>query len=173
MTCVPPFKGSDGTESNCLRFMKGSKVLIKNGTIKTIAPAAAILVQNFADELILDNVKLQGKMTTSYILSNNRGKVILRNGTTVKASSGCVAFDVCYGLTPECDDGVEVVIEDSTVTVIGKVEYTKSERVEDTQEFLSKSHLYIPKDYEGVVAPEGYQFKLTEDGTRQELVPIN
>nr|DAE37497.1 MAG TPA: hypothetical protein [Caudoviricetes sp.] len=148
--------------------MKGSKVLIKNGTVKTSSPELAILIQNFADELILDNVKLSGKISTQYILSNNFGNVIMKNGTTVKASSGHVAFDAHYGLSSEYDDGVTVTIADDTVNIIGLVEYTKQEGKSD-EDFLSKTHIYIPAGYE-LAAPEGYKFQLTEDGTRQELV---
>lgn len=148
--------------------MKGSKVLIKNGTVRTSSPELAILIQNFSDELILDNVTLSGKLSTQYILSNNFGNVIMKNGTTVKASSGHVAFDAHYGLSPEYDDGVTVNIADDTVKIIGLVEYTKQEGKSD-EDFLSKTHIYIPVGYD-LTAPEGYKFQLTEDKNRQELV---
>ena len=148
--------------------MKGSKVTIKNGTIKTSSPELAILVQNFSDELILDNVQLSGKMATQYILSNNFGNVVMKNGTTVKASGGHVAFDAHYGLSSEYDSGVTVTIADDTVKIIGLVEYTKQEGKSD-EDFLSNTHIYIPVGYE-LAAPEGYKFQLTEDGSKQELV---
>ena len=74
---VGPFVGSEGTQTNALRFVKGSKVTIKNGTVKTSSPDAAILIQNFADELILDNVRLEGAMATQYVLSNNFGNIVI------------------------------------------------------------------------------------------------
>lgn len=166
---VAPFVGSEGTETNALRIEKGSNVTIKNGTIDCIAPAVAILIQNFGN-LTLDNVTLKGKRTYQYLLSNNCGNIILRNGTTIKGSENTVPFDVHYGLLPEYDDGVTVTIEDASVVIEGNIEYTKEDRITDNDQFYSKAHLYIPVGYEGVTAPAGYEFKLTEDGKQQELV---
>lgn len=151
-----------------MRFLKGSKVLIKNGTIKTSSPELAILIQNFSDELVLDNVSLSGKMATQYILSNNYGHVIMKNGTSIKSSGGHVSFDAHYGLSDEYNDGVTVEIADSTVSITGPIEYTKEDNKSE-EDFLAKTHIYIPVGYE-LAAPEGYKFQLTEDGSKQELV---
>lgn len=167
---VAPFVGSDGTESNGLRFMKGSKVYIKNGTIKTSSPQLTILIQNFADELVLDNVHLEGHMATQYVLSNNFGHVVLKNSTTIKAKGGHVAFDAHYGLSDEYLDGVTVDIADATVVITGDMEYTKEANRSD-EDFLAKAHVYIPVDY-NLTAPDGYQFKLTSDNSKQELVKV-
>ena len=162
-----------GDYTNGLRFMKGSKVTIKDGTIKVISPECAILIQNFSDELILDNVKLQGKAATQYILSNNYGHVVLKNGTSVKSSSGHIALDAHYGLSEEYDDGVTVEIEDSSVVVTGPVEFTKESRITDESQFLEKAHFIVPADYEGITPPEGFEFKVLEsDPTKKELRPV-
>lgn len=165
---VGPFVGSDNTQTNCFRFMKGTKVTIKNGTIKTSSPEVAILVQNFADELILDNVRLEGAMATQYVLSNNFGNVVIKNGSVIKAKGGHVAFDAHYGLSSDYDDGVTVEIADKSVTVTGLVEYTK-ESGKSEEDFLAKTHIYIPTGY-SLTAPEGFVFKATADGKKQELV---
>lgn len=168
ITCVAPFVGSSEEYTNGMRFMKGSNVVIKNGTIKAISPMLAILIQNFSDSLVLDNVTLQGKLATQYILSNNYGHVTLKNNTVVKASGGHVAFDAHYGLSEEYDDGCTVTIADNTVKIIGEVEYTKSDRCSE-ENFFAKTHIYIPSDYT-LTAPAGFEFKLTADGTQKELV---
>lgn len=165
---VSPFVGSEGTQTNALRFQKGSKVTIKNGIIKTSSPEVAILIQNFADELILDNVRLEGAMATQYVLSNNFGNVVIKNGSVIKAKGGHVAFDAHYGLSPEYDDGVSVEIADTSVTITGSVEYTKESGKSD-DDFLAKTHIYIPTGYT-LTAPEGFEFKATSDGKKQELV---
>lgn len=168
LKAIPPFVGSGDTQTNALRFLKGTKVVIKNGTIKTSSPDVAILVQNFADELILDNVRLEGAMATQYVLSNNFGNVVIKNGSVIKAKGGHVAFDAHYGLSSEYDDGVTVEIADKSVTVTGLVEYTKEAGKSD-EDFLAKTHIYIPTDYT-LTAPEGFEFKATADGKKQELV---
>ena len=172
MRCVSPFVGSQGTESNCIRFMKGTKVTIKNGTIKTSSPDAAILIQNFADSLTLDNVTLQGHMSTQYVLSNNYGDVHIKNGSKIIAKGGHVAFDAHYGMSEEFDDGVTVSIDDTTVEIKGLVEYTKESRITDEAQFAEKAHIYIPNGYE-LTPPDGYQFTETSDKSKQELVKVN
>lgn len=169
---VGPFVGSEGTETNCLRFVKGTKVTIKNGTIRTLAPTAAVLIQNFSDSLILDGVTLKGKASTQYLLSNNYGNVILRNGTTIKATGGHVAVDAHYSLNSEYDKGVTVEIEDPSVVISGAIEYTKDSRIKDDSQFLSKAHFIVPADYEGITAPEGYTFEIIESTPdKKELRP--
>lgn len=166
---VAPFVGSEGTESNAFRFTKGSNITIKNGELKCIAPSVTILVQNFAN-LTLDNVKLTCKsFTCDYALSNNCGNIILKNGTTI-GKGATASFDCYYGLTPEYDEGVTVTIEDSSVVVKGSMEYKCADRITDKQQFYANAHVYIPKDYTGVAAPEGYKWVETSDNTKQELV---
>ena len=172
MRCIPPFVGSQGTENNCIRFMKGTKVTIKNGTIKTSSPVAAILIQNFADSLTLDNVILQGHMSTQYVLSNNYGDVHIKNGSKIIAKGGHVAFDAHYGLSEEFDNGVTVSIDDDSVEVTGTIEYTKEDRITDESQFSEKTHIYIPNGYE-LIPPEGYQFTETSDKSKQELTKVN
>lgn len=167
---IAPFVGAEGYE-NCFRFFKDSNITIKNGTLDTIAPTAAILIQNYAN-LTLDNVQLKGKASTQYILSNNFGNVVLKNGTSINSSGGHISFDAHYGLSAEYDDGVTVTIEDDTVVVSGPIEYTKDDRITDIAQFYEKAHIYIPIGYTGVTAPDGFEFKPTEDGSKQELVPV-
>lgn len=169
LTSVGPFVGSPGTEANAFRFTKGSNITIQNGTLKCIAPTVTILIQNYAN-LTLDNVKLSGKFTYDYLLSCNAGHTILRNGTTI-GSAAVASFDCYYGLNSEYDDGVTVEIEDTSVVIKGKMLYHKDNRIQDVKQWYDNAHVYIPANYEGVAAPEGYNWVATSDG-KQELKAI-
>lgn len=125
--------GSAGTPSNGFQFLKGSIILIKNGTLKA-TNKSNILIQNYAN-LTLENVTLDGSSlndisvsngnpTTCYTLSNNCGTVTIRGNTQIVAKDGHYAFDLWYGLSKDYKDGVSVTFDETfTGKVIGKVEY--------------------------------------------------
>ena len=120
--------GSAGTISNGFQFLKGSKVTIKNGTIKA-ANGIGILIQNYAD-LTLENVILDGRNLDSskqwnYTLSNNCGNVVIKGATYIyskeyREDSLNFAFDACRYST--YTDGVTVSFEDFTGSIVGRVE---------------------------------------------------
>lgn len=155
--------GSSGTTTNGLQLLKDSNIIIKNGTIQS--EDAKILIQNYSN-LTLDNVKLIGSPNNGYVLSNNFGTVVLKNGTEIIASDGKVAFDLYYGMNKngEYDDGVTVTIADSSVKIVGPIEYGKADRA-DAAKFVENTHLYIPAGY-ALEAPAGYAWVETQEGTQ-------
>jgi len=100
--------GSTGTETNGLQLLKGSNVIIKNGTLSVPASHKDkfyIGIQNYAN-LTLENVILDGKNLDrrafdtgkSYALSNNSGTVNIIGNTSIVANDDgdkAFAFDVC------------------------------------------------------------------------------
>ena len=107
-----PLVGSTGTETNAFQLLKGNDITFKNG--KITSNTAKILMQNYTN-ITFDDVDLE--LTTAgtgnYALSNNNGKTVLKNGTTVKVPTGCYAMDsFCFGGY----DGGDVWIEDAVIT---------------------------------------------------------
>lgn len=76
--------GSTGTETNGFQLLKGSEVVFTNGSINS--GKAKILIQNYSN-LILDKVTLAGGDATQYTLSNNNGKTVIKNGTSILAGA--------------------------------------------------------------------------------------
>lgn len=161
-----PFTGSEGTKTLGFQFLKGSDVIIKNGTIRSTD--AKMVIQNYSN-LTLDNVTIIGSETNQYLVSNNFGDVHFKNGTTLKASGKTVAFDVYYGMFAVYDDGVSVTIDTDDVVIEGKFEYGKASRATE-EGFKANAHLYVPEGYP-LAAPEGYTWKVVENGM-QELVAL-
>lgn len=120
--------GSAGTKTIGFQFLKGSKVTIKNGTLKAGEEGIKMLIQNYAD-LTLENVTLDGRgligtganqTGANYVLSNNCGNIVIKGNTTIIADEGDFAFDACRYST--YTDGVTVSFEDFTGSIIGRVE---------------------------------------------------
>lgn len=154
LTLEGEMAGSPGTKTLGLQLLKGSEVVIKGGTIKSAD--AKILLQNYSN-LTLDGVTLEGSEKNTYVLSNNFGNVVIKNGTKIIATDGNVAFDAYYGMFKQYYDGVTVTIEDDSVEVTGPIEFGKAKNApEDT--FITNAHIYIPEGYTGVTAPDGYEF---------------
>lgn len=153
--------GSSGTKTNGMQLLMNSNIVIKDGVIKS--ETAKILLQNYSN-LTLDNVQLIGSPANQYVLSNNFGNVVLRNGTQIIATEGNIAFDLYYGMNRQglYDDGITVTIEDSSVVIVGPIEYGKASRATQAA-FLENTHLYIPQGYE-LEAPEGFVWVDAENG---------
>ena len=156
-----PTTGSPGTETSGFQLLKGSKVTLKNGVITS--EVAKILVQNYCD-LVLDNCKLIGTPTNLYVLSNNFGNVVLKNGTQIIAEGNNVAFDLYYGMSKTYDGGVSVTIADDSVVVKGRIEYGKADRA-DAALFAERCKLITPVGYV-LEIPEGYEWVDNGDGTQ-------
>ncbi|MCQ2423151.1 MAG: hypothetical protein MJ064_09255, partial [Lachnospiraceae bacterium] len=111
--------GSAGTETNGFQLLKDSKVTLKNGTLTS--NTAKILIQNYSELTVLD-MNLDGTKSSAcnYVVSNNNGSLDVLGDTSITASPGKVAFDVC--VTSNYPDGVVVTI-DTTGTVTGAIEY--------------------------------------------------
>ena len=149
------------TQTNGFQLLKDSNITFKNGTI--IAENAKIVIQNYSN-LTLDNVELIGAGRNVELLSCNYGNVILKNNTKLKALDTMIAFDLYYGMLPEYDNGVTFTIEDSTVVVEGKVEYSKANRALQS-DFEAKCKLTTPIGYQ-LDIPTGYEWKDNGNGTQ-------
>lgn len=123
--------GSQGTTTNGMQLLKGSKVTIKNGTIKS--KKAKILIQNYCD-LTLENVVLDASESSvcRYVLSNNHGNVNILGSTSIKAPAEGVAFDIYYW-PPSYADGVNVYVN-TTGAIEGKIEYASESGHETASE---------------------------------------
>ena len=103
-----PLAGSNGTKNQCFQLLKGSKVVMKNGTIKPTNPNLKMIIQNYSD-LTLDNMVLDASAAPQilYALSTNQGNSVIKD-TKITASTGNVAFDVCCGWGGYTNNQVEV-----------------------------------------------------------------
>ena len=116
--------GSAGTESQCFQLLKNSTITMKDGTIVANCIDAKMIIQNYCN-LTLDNMKLDataGNNNVGYVVSNNCGNVVIKNGTTITAKTTGVAFDVYGGFRDYGD--VSVTLE-AGATVNGKVEVAR------------------------------------------------
>ena len=116
--------GSTGTESQCFQLLKDSTITMKDGTIVANCAGAKMIIQNYCN-LTLDNMKLDataGNNNVGYVVSNNCGNVVIKNGTTITAKTTGVAFDVYGGFQNYGD--VSVTLE-AGATVNGKVEVAR------------------------------------------------
>lgn len=153
--------GSAGTQTNGFQLLKDSDVTLKNGTI--ISESAKILIQNYSN-LTLDNVKVIGSGINQYLVSNNFGNIIFKNGTQIIAKDNQVAFDLYYGMSAAYDEGVTVTIADNTVVIEGKIEYSKASRASE-EDFVAKCKLITPSGY-SLEIPEGHEWTDNGDGTQ-------
>lgn len=116
--------GSTGTENQCFQLLKDSTITMKDGAIVANCTGALMIIQNYCN-LTLDNMKLDataGNNNVGYVVSNNCGNVVIKNGTTITAKTTGVAFDVYGGFRDYGD--VSVTLE-AGATVNGKVEVAR------------------------------------------------
>lgn len=143
-----PGAGSSGTETQGLQLLKGSEVVIKNGTIIfSDDPRLKMGIQNYCN-LTLDNVKISGGSNITYVVSNNYGNVVFKNKTTITAAEGRVAFDCWYGMSSVYDDpGVFITVADNSVKINGKVEFGKAGRASE-ENFAQHASITCPEEME-------------------------
>lgn len=142
-----PGAGSSGTETNGMQLLKDSDIILKNGTITFDDDKLKMGIQNYSN-LTLDNVKVSGGPTIQYVVSNNYGNVVFKNGTTITASEGQVAFDCWYGMNGQGlydIPGVFVTIADPSVKINGKVEFGKHNRA-TVENFAEHASITCPDD---------------------------
>lgn len=116
--------GSTGTENQCFQLLKDSTITMKDGAIVADCTGAKMIIQNYCN-LTLDNMILDatvGNNNVGYVVSNNCGNVVIKNGTTITAKTTGVAFDVYGGFQNYGD--VSVTLE-AGATVNGKVEVAR------------------------------------------------
>lgn len=157
--------GSSGSETNGFQLLKDSNIEIKNGTLTMSATfeRGTMIIQNYSN-LTLNNVKVIGGTNNKYVLSNNCGNILLKNGTELSATEGNHAFDVYYW-APAYKDGVTLTIADNTVKVVGKVGYESGTNTEDA---YNKLNLIMPIGYE-LTLDNGLVLVALEDGKTQEV----
>lgn len=165
LLCQPPMVGSGSKWlTQAFHFEKDTTVTIKNGVIRAdMFPDNRMIIQNYAN-LTLDNVQIYGTPLTTYCVSNNYGKCVMKNHTSITTvSDDSVAFDVYYGLLPAYyDKGVTVEIADDTVQINGRYEYGKAGKAPQDG-FEEKTFLYKPQGYE-LPALDGYTWGVVPDG---------
>ena len=105
-----------------------------------------MLIQNYCN-LTLTNMNLIGTTDTQYVLSNNFGNTVIDGNTSITATAGNVAFDVCYA-NGSYADGVSVTL-DTTGTITGDIELGVwnaaggSNPAPDINDYLEKANLTI------------------------------
>jgi hypothetical protein len=164
LVLTEPFVGSPNSKKVlACQFLKDTDVVLKNGIIK--AEDALFVIQNYSN-LTLDNVTIIGSEKNTYLLSNNYGNIILRNGTKLITAPGSktVAFDLYYGLLPEYDGGVTLTIEDHSVIIDGPIEYGKAARASQ-EGLIANCRLTVPFGYM-LEAPAGYEWVDNGNGTQ-------
>ena len=177
-TCVGPAVGSTGTQSQAFHLEwtgdadNNVSVTLKNGTITSTAGSGVyMLVQNYCD-LTLENMTLDGKNmgAKDYALSNNCGNVLIKD-STILASKGGVAFDVCdFRSYP----GVTVTVE-GDCSIQGPVEVVNDNGGENNAHLVLKSGTFttdkVGTDYKGGIADlqdyvaAGNTIQYNDDGT--------
>lgn len=132
--------GSEGTVTNGMQLLEGSKVTLRNGTYRPGDDNVLILVQNYCD-LVLDNFTLDVRgFENCYALSNNCSYTVLTGNTNI-LTDGQFALDTCnfasYTLpTVELDENMTGTVEGIVYvdggylivkngTIAGTIKYTK------------------------------------------------
>lgn len=136
--------GSTGTKTNGFQLLKNSTVTFKNGMI--FSEDAKILIQNYSN-LTIDNVELYGMKSNQYVVSNNFGNIIFKNGTKIIPSNGNVAFDLYYKLADAYADGVNLKILDNSVLIVGKYEFEYNGKKATEADMWEHNVLSIPINY--------------------------
>ena len=150
-TCVGSPVGSSGTQSQAFHLEKSAEktpnVKLQNGTLTaTTGSGVYMLIQNYCN-LTLTNMNLKGTTDTQYVLSNNFGNTVIDGNTSITATAGNVAFDVCYA-NGSYADGVSVTL-DTTGTITGDIELGTwnaaggANPKPDINDYLKKANLII------------------------------
>ena len=130
-------QGSTNTTTNGMQLLQGSTVTLKNGTYKAnhgndADHNIAILIQNYSN-LTIENCTLDMREAndtagnskgTSYALSTNCGKVVIKGETNIYARNNTeYALDVMHWENPSYkDEGTSVTFDETmTGTVDGKI----------------------------------------------------
>ena len=129
-------QGSPNTTTNGMQLLQGSTVTLKNGTYKAnhgndADHNIAILIQNYSN-LTIENCTLDMReandtngntANTSYALSTNCGKVVIKGNTNIFARNATeYALDVMHW-EGDYDEGTSVTFDETmTGTVDGKID---------------------------------------------------
>ena len=168
--------GSTGTESQCFQLLKDSTITMKDGAIVADCAGALMIIQNYCN-LTLDNMKLDataGNNNVGYVVSNNCGNVVIKNGTTITAKTTGVAFDV-YGGFGDYGD-VSVTLE-AGATVNGKVEVARDTGTQNKNTLTVtggtvNGELDVDADEKTTVAVTGGNFTVDVSAYAPEGTPV-
>lgn len=141
--CDGNLVGSPGTVSQVFHFEKGNTVELRNGKL-TASSNASMMVQNYCN-LTLNNMVLDARdnSSVSYVMSNNCGNVQIIGNSSIYASDGSVAFDVCWWPS-SYPEGAKVEV-DTTGTIDGTVEigvYGTDEGADSLSTFTAKNGVF-------------------------------
>ncbi len=130
-------KGSANTTTNGMQLLQGSTVTLKNGTYKAnhgedANHNIAILIQNYSN-LTIENCTLDMREAndtagnsrgTSYALSTNCGKVVIKGNTNIYARNGEFALDVMHWETGSYKaEGTSVTFDETMTGIVnGKID---------------------------------------------------
>lgn len=111
-----PTVGSSGTVTNGARILYNSSAVIANGTITVTDPACKMAVANYGT-LTLDGVTASPAVASVLYMINNRGALMLKNGTSVTGGTDYTITMDPYDLY--CDNGypATLTVNDQNVTV--------------------------------------------------------
>ena len=124
-----PMVGSSGTQTQSFQLLKGSNVVMKNGTlVASTHENSKMFIQNYAD-LTLEDITIDATANTYdafYAVSSNHGEVRFRGNTniSVNKSTHARAFDMCWAPVVgkgAYANGTQMVIE-TTGTISGMIE---------------------------------------------------
>ena len=117
------YAGSTGTKSQAFQLIKGCTIVMKNGTLKIAGDGAKMIIQNYCDLTLTDmTVDSSENSNVLYALSSNNGKVLINGKTSILASKGNRAFDMCWATNTNAYlDGTQITV-DTTGTVEGIIE---------------------------------------------------
>lgn len=182
-TFTDPAVGSTGTETNGFQLLKGTDVVLKNGTLNVSEADKDkfyILVQNYTnltvEDMTLDGTNLDKWSTTdgdSYVLSNNSGTVNVTGNTNILANEDgdkAFAFDVCKYSTYKAP----VVNVSTTGKIVGKIEVTesiaKNLNISNGTYTVEIAEAWCADGYTPVVNADGtYGVKVKENGPTADL----
>ena len=153
-----PTVGSAGTETNGFQLLKGSTVVMKNGTIKVGTSNAKILFQKYNTLTLEDMILDMTGTSVQYVISNNCGTTTIKGDTTIIAAAGQAAFDLYYWPTNGYPEGVNVVFEDFSGIVKGKVEYGSDNSASVEENWTDKVVLTIGSDCTGTFGVTLYTY---------------
>jgi len=127
-----------------MQLLKGSEVLLKNGTYKAESSSVQVLIQNYSN-LTLEDVTLDGTSggNVRYVLSCNYGNTLITGKTDITAKDGQVALDVMHWVG-SYDEGVTVIIDENMIgTVDGKICVYKYENSQENYDDCPLAKLII------------------------------
>ena len=130
-------QGSKNTTTNGMQLLQGSTVTLKNGIYKANHGEdkdhnIAILIQNYSN-LTVDNCTLDMREAndsagnskgTSYVLSTNCGKVVIKGNSSIYARKGEYALDVMHWENASYkDEGTSVTFDETMTGIVdGKID---------------------------------------------------